>query len=236
LSQGRGIFHVYRMTMAAATIERQTAQLATIGAISAGNKRETNIQPVSTTKEMNRIHIIAVVVSMSEGMAAEAIVDDGTGRITVRSFENPNFFEKIKLGSIVRLIGKVRVFNEQLYIIPEIIKPIENRQFVALHKVLLQSLEKKDEFKITRPPSEVHEGQETIVETIEEIPIDADDTIPDSPFDHILTLIKKLDNGEGAQVEEIIGQSGENSEKMIQSLLEAGEIFEIRPGRLKVLE
>ncbi len=224
------------MTMAAATIERQTAQLATIGAISVGNRKETNIQPVGSAREMNRVHIIAVVVSMSEGMLAEAIVDDGTGRITVRSFENPHFFEKIKLGYIVRLIGKVRVFNEQLYLIPEIMKPIENRQFVTLHKLLLQSLEEKDEFKITQPPSEVHEEQETGIESIEEIPIDADDTVPDSPFDDLLALIKKLDKGEGAQVEEIIGQSGENSEKMIQSLLEAGEIFEIRPGRIKVLE
>ncbi|MEK6868231.1 MAG: OB-fold nucleic acid binding domain-containing protein [Nanoarchaeota archaeon] len=227
--------------MAAATIERQTAQVTTIGAIIGGanTKAETHLQPkyVHTGKEMNRIHIIAVVVSISEGTAAEAILDDGTGRIAVRSFENPAFFEKVQLGDIVRVIGKVRAFNEQGYIIPEIMKRIQNRQFVTLHKLLLQSFEKNTNVQTTQPVAEMHnEQQSQQSEEVEEIPVDADDTIPDSPFDELLALIKKLDKGDGAQVEEIIGQSEENSEKMIQNLLEAGEVFEIRPGRIKVLE
>ena len=41
--------------------------------------------------------------------------------------------------------------------------------------------------------------------------------------------------GEGIDVEELIKQF-DNAEKAIKQLLEDGEVFEIRPGKLKVLE
>ncbi len=196
--------------------ERQTAEITTIERLG------------------NKIHIIAVVVSINEN-GAEVILDDGTGRITARNFENPMFFAAgIKLGDIVRVIGNVRSFNEHIYLIPEIIKKIQNKNFVTLHKLLLKVY---DQEGISKKTQQVVEMTQEITHTKieEEIPIDADDTIPNSPFDELLHTIKKLDKGDGAQIEEIIAESGENSERIIHNLLETGEIFEIKPGRIKIL-
>ena len=213
-------------------IERQTAYLTTIGTLLSGSfvKAEVQMQPsyVKTAegKELSRVHIIAVIVSFGEGMHAEAVLDDGTGKITARSFDTPTYFSLFNLGDIVRIIGKVRAFNEQIYIIPEIVRKITNRQYVALHKLLLQY--NYQEVADTAPASEITDS------TVEEIPVDDIEESPPTPVDQLVALIKAKDTGEGVLIEEII-HTIDNGEKLIQTLLESGDIFELRPGRVKVL-
>jgi len=53
----------------------------------------------------------------------------------------------------------------------------------------------------------------------------------------VYSLIKKLDNGDGASFEDIIKNSkNAKVETIITRLLENGDVFEIKPGKLKVLE
>ena len=214
-------------------IERQTAYLTTIGTLLSGSfiKAEAHMQPsyVKTAegKELSRVHIIAVIVSFGEGMHAEAALDDGTGKITARSFDTPTYFSSFHLGDIIRIIGKVRAFNEQMYLIPEIVKKITNRQYIALHKLLLQH--NHEEIADNAPVSEVTE------QAVEEIPVDDVEETPPSPVDQIIALIKAKDTGEGVLIEEI-ARDVEHGEKLIHALLESGDIFELRPGRVKVLE
>ena len=53
--------------------------------------------------------------------------------------------------------------------------------------------------------------------------------------DQIINKIKELDEGSGVDVDLILDKY-ENAEKIVKNLLEEGEIFEVRPGRVKVLE
>jgi hypothetical protein len=209
--------------------ERQTAYLTTIGTVLGGSfvKSEAQMQPsyVKTAdgQELSRIHFIAVVVSLDHH---EAVLDDGTGKIIARHFENPEFFSLFHLGDIIRIIGRVRAFNEQLYLVPEIAKKITNKQFIALHKLLLQ--QQHQEFT-PAPVSEITEEQH------EEVPIDdIQDTAP-GPVDRIIAYIKAKDTGEGVLIEEIANEV-EHTDKLIKNLLESGDLFEMRPGRVKVLE
>ena len=58
-----------------------------------------------------------------------------------------------------------------------------------------------------------------------------------TPQQKVYSLIKELDNGNGAEFESVIEKSGcEDAEKIISRLLMEGEIFELGKGRLKVLE
>ncbi len=212
-------------------IERQTAYLTTIGTLTQGNfvKTEAQMQPsyVKTAdgKQFSRVHIIAVIVSFNEGINTEAVLDDGTGKITARSFENPRCFSSFHLGDIVRIIGKVRAFNEHLYIIPEIIKKITNKQYVVLHKLLLEQYDSPQQYG---PATELKE------ENVEDIPIDNIEEIPPSPVDTVMAVIKLKDHGEGVLIEEILKEV--HDEKIIHGLLASGDLFEIRPGRIKILE
>ena len=53
----------------------------------------------------------------------------------------------------------------------------------------------------------------------------------------VFNLIKKLDKSYGANIEDVIEESGiANCEDIIEALLNEGEIFEVKPGHLKVLE
>lgn len=51
-----------------------------------------------------------------------------------------------------------------------------------------------------------------------------------------LNIIRTLDTGNGASFEEIAKQIGQNAEDIITNLLARGDIFEIAPGKLKILE
>ena len=220
-------------------IERQTAYITSIAVLTSGSfvKPETQMQPsyvkTKSGKQVSRVHLIGVVVALSDAGNNEITVDDGTGKMLARSFENPEFFKGVQLGDILRIIGKVRSFNEQVYLIPEITKQIVDKKFITLHKLLLEK--GNDYTDAVSGPSEVGTDAPS-QEIIEEIAVDADDNVPPSPFDKIISLIKKLDTGDGAAIEEILQQEGEESEKLLHHLLELGEIFEIRPGRLKLLE
>ena len=50
-------------------------------------------------------------------------------------------------------------------------------------------------------------------------------------------MIKEVDAGQGADTQEIITKLNvEDAESIITKLLEQGEVFEIKPGKLKILE
>jgi RPA family protein len=221
--------------------ERQTAYITNVATLLSSQfvKGEAQMQPsyVTTKGGMNisRAHIIAVIVATSPDMQAEATLDDGTGKIVARSFEQSTFFAKVALGDIVRVIGKVRSFNEKIYLIPEVLKKVTDKKWVKYHKL---HMETSSTVVVARAVPEI--GQDIPVVEQENIvvedPIDADDTQPQSPADDILRIIKEIDTGDGAQIEAVIAQGNKDAEKIIRNLLETGEIFEIRPGRVKVLE
>jgi RPA family protein len=53
----------------------------------------------------------------------------------------------------------------------------------------------------------------------------------------VLNLVKSLDTGQGADIDEVIRKSGiPGCQKIIDLLMQEGDIFQVRPGRLKALE
>lgn len=171
---------------------------------------------------VSRTNVIATVVYKSDDLSyASALIDDGTGKIPLRSFENKGIFSNIDVGDAVLVIGKVREFNNEKYIIPEILKKINNIEWVNLRKA---ELEKNriigSDLGILKP------GNGNL---IEEVHFRLDE--------EIYSLIKKLDNGNGVSVEDVIKNSNNSkAEITITKLLESGDVFEIKPGKLKVLE
>lgn len=166
---------------------------------------------------VSRVNLIATVVYKAEDQSANSVmIDDGTGKIILKSFEAFLPFSKVDVGDIVLAIGKIREFNNEKYIIPEILKKLDNNSWINVRK-----LELKDSIVI--------EQKESPLEEVVEI-------LPNSS-ENIYSLIKKIDSGEGADIDEIIKQSGlADAESIISRLLENGDIFEIKPGRVKVLE
>ena len=128
-----------------------------------------------------RARMYGIVVSTNE-----LVVDDSTGSILVRTFEN-SF--NANIGDTVLVIGRPRMHNDQCYILGEIVKKIDPKWLEIREKT--------------------HPRQDPI------------------------SIIRTLDKGEGADYQKVASQIGED--KVIH-LLSTGEIFETRPGKLRILE
>ncbi len=88
----------------------------------------------------------------------------------------------------------------------------------------------KEEIIETKPKEEIgKETEEIVVEEIQE-------EKPENKIELIIKTIKEFDKGDGADIEEIISKLNSiKAESIISSLIKEGEVFEIRPGRVKVL-
>lgn len=209
-------------------IKRQTAYKCTISQILNGNYVvqqgwEPNYIDSGSLK-ISRINILAVITT-KEGNTFT--IDDGTGNITIRMFSEPEKSSQYKPGDIVLIIGRPREYTNQRYIVPEIIRKIENKKWINHRKKELE-LQGNPE---PEPVKQEHKIEEQKQEEQEE-PIE---TTNRSKI--LLQAIKKLDDGKGAPIDEVIQMSKlEDAEEYIEQLLNEGEIYEIRKGRLKVLD
>jgi len=198
--------------------KRQVAYKIRISDILNGNleKEEFSGNIRLSNTNISRVNIIATVIYKSEEVNyASSVVDDGTGGIQLRSFGNNTYFSKVDVGDAVLVIGKIREFNGEKYIMPEIFKKINDSRWADVRR-----LELKDTIAIG--------GSANLIDK---------NPVADMKNADVFSLIKKLDNGDGASFEEIIkGYGSADAEKMLNTLLENGDVFEIRPGRIKVLE
>lgn len=196
--------------------KRQVAYKIRVSDILNGNleKEELSGNIRLSNTNISRVNIIATVIYKSEeANYSSAVVDDGTGRIQLRSFGSNSYFSNVDVGDAVMVIGKIREFNNEKYIMPEIFRKIENLQWADVRK-----MELKDIGAVNYAAGSKDEN-------------------PDAKNADLFSLIRKLDNGDGASFDEIIKEYGNSdAEKMLNTLLENGDVFEIRPGRLKVLE
>jgi RPA family protein len=161
---------------------------------------------------VSRVNVIANLVFKSEeDEYYNAIIDDGTAKISLKSFEKKALFSNIGVGDAVLVVGKIREYGNERYIMPEIIKKVDTA-WMNLRKLELKEVIFSKKIETGSIVKSADAGNE------------------------IYGLIKKLDAGEGVPVEDLIGAYGRDAEKIANKLLENGDIFEIKPGRLKILE
>lgn len=168
---------------------------------------------------VSRVNLLATVVyKLEEGLNfTNIVVDDGSGRIPLRTFESNHLLSKVDVGDIVLSIGRIREFNNEKYIVPEILKKIINAGWLNVRKL---ELSKRDVIS-----ESLTDNKDSATE------------IPNGIDEEIYVAIRNLDSGDGASFDDVIGKvSSKDAEIMIKKLLEKGDIFEIKPGKLKVLE
>ncbi|MFT4313115.1 MAG: OB-fold nucleic acid binding domain-containing protein [Candidatus Woesearchaeota archaeon] len=202
--------------------------------------------------EVSRINVIGIVIETQKPLAkieeqTTFVIDDGTEKVEVRAFDTVELFEEIDVGTPILLIGKPRKYMEDVYIIPEIIRPIE-KKWISYRQKEFELLKQK-----TPTQETVQESAPNVVEDVpEEKPQTSSvkeesqeqETIEDEPKNpgpnvQIIQAVDELDTGDGAFIEEIpqkVKLSADDVKERVNSLLLHGEIFEIKPGYLKVLK
>jgi len=203
-------------------------------------------------QRISRANLLGTVVDkfMSEdGNYSSITIDDDSDSIRVKAFrEDTNIFDNLEVGDIIMVIGKVREYNDENYVIPEIVKKIANPNYEILHKleVLNQLLRqkkileriKKEKFSDVEELKKYAEDHnmdtdslEAIVETLS---IEEESKEDFKPM--ILDMIEKLDKGEGVKFKRLLEESKlpENTfEEAINELLSNGICYEPTPGVIK---
>ena len=167
-------------------------------------------------KKISRVNIIANVVEKQDTeRLSSAVIDDGSGNISARCFnENTKILRNIVVGDTILVVGKPRMNNNEMFIVVEIARKLENSLWLQARK---KELEKEGK---TLPEAE----------NIEET---------DSKRGKIMKLVRNFDKGDGALQEEVIEKSGlsiDDSKKVIKELLEEGAIYQPKINRLKTIE
>ncbi|MCK5282304.1 MAG: hypothetical protein KAK00_02750 [Nanoarchaeota archaeon] len=181
--------------------------------------------------KISRANIIGIIVNIdkNETETNSLIIDDGTGKMSIMGFENTPIRGDNSVGDIINVIGRIREFNNEKYIAPEIIKKTDER-WMKVRKLEIEksriNIEEED------PSTENTE--------IKEEEIESQETETNSTIDNhekITQYIKNNDQGNGVEIEEITKSISINEcEKLIENMLKEGDIFENLPGKVKVLE
>ena len=165
-----------------------------------------------------RVNIIATIVYKDENgnNYSSAVIDDGSGKILLRSFNGAGIFSDVDVSDPVLVIGRVREFNDERYIIPEILKKLDDINWITLRK-----LELAGHMKNAAADANIKDKGGEVAGASEDVYL----------------LVKKLDDGSGALIDDVLKASNNpDAEGILNKLLENGDVFEVKPGKLKVLE
>lgn len=201
--------------------------------------KEEGMQPnyvLVNNVKVSRANVIGVVLSKSieetNTVYQNLVLDDGSGKIPLRVFDDKKI--DVAIGDFVLVIGRPREFGTDKYIVPEIIKRIDQRWALVRKKELEpESKEKSASIPEMKRPTDMQAMDVKESKSAGETVFGAE-----SGFDRIMNMIRETDSGNGVSFEEIIEKfdGKEDPEKLIKRLLELGELFEIRRGMLKILE
>ena len=186
-------------------------------------------------QKIYRLNLMATILHKQvQGAITDFILDDGSGQIVLRSFEENRLLDQLKVGAVIMVIGKLRMYNQERYVAPEIVKMINPGWLKVRALEMKERIAAEMEASITHSPAE-----QELVEEVKEEEFKQNKEKEETemlPMQKVTQLIKGLDQGEGVMMEEIISKSPvNNTEQLLEKMLESGEIFQNSPGKVKVL-
>lgn len=205
-----------------------------------------------------RLNVIGIVVQKEAiGSITNIVLDDGTGILLVRLFEQNKSSDMLSVGDTILVIGRIRMYNEEKYLSPEVVKKT-NPLWLKIRMIELRPKEFSTKEKIlghredvlikqkrdgptpiqSAPPhreiSQKIEENATKIEEEEIVDEEYDNNI--LPTEKIVKLIQQLDTGNGVLIEEVIEKSPlPETEKLLDKMLKRGDLFHNQPGKVKVL-
>ena len=246
-----------------AEIKRYTAYKLAVGLIKKGKPeletdkddptRERFRYLTLEDKEINRVNLIANVTNKfqsDEKAYISLTVDDGTGQMQVKAFsDNIKILKEVGFGDTILIIGNLRYFNHEVYILPEIVKTLDARWLLARklelkedYKDFYEALEKiklittqstteeqkTEEIKKQPVKQEIVEKQEINEEKIqtsqeqkqeEEKTGQEQEQKPETLRDQVIETIKAAETDEGIDIDKIIMKLNSYSVEEINNLI-----------------
>lgn len=172
---------------------------------------------IVNNESISKTNIIGTVIDSfrnDDGFYATLTVDDSSATIKIKTFSrDTQILNDLNKGDLVLIVGKIREYQNEVYILPDFIKKLSDLNWDLLRKIeLIKSLGKlnKKSEKLTQKPA---------------------DRIM------VFNLIKNKGDP-GMTVDEIIQNinlSKEELELLLNKLIEDGEIYQDKPNNFKVI-
>jgi len=194
--------------------------------------------------EISRVNVIASIVGkyLTDDQNYCAItLDDGSETIRVKNFgAEVGVIKELNVGDIVRIIGKVKEYNEEKYIAGEISKVLNPNWLIVNEIELSDQKQTETDTSTTDSINKVIETKTNSSENEEIISISSESSDSESSIKQkILQYLKNNDNGTGVIMDQIMTSLDVSSEEVKDSLyelLKVGEIYEPKKGILKILD
>jgi len=224
--------------------ERMTAKKTRIVDIVNGKwVQQDGMEPsyvvTSSGGRVSRARILATVVSkfMSEdGNFGSVTIDDGTDTMRAKCFKDLTPLEKAEAGQLVDLIGKVREYNGEIYVMPEVLKQVTDPNLMLLRK--LELMKGAREAKESGAAADAAEGEAGRAYKPSEPSAGTDAgaaaTEKDGLRKKVLDIIGA--SKDGITYADLIGKSGQGEEKVdsvVNELLSEGICYEPTPGKIR---
>ncbi|MFB6217135.1 MAG: OB-fold nucleic acid binding domain-containing protein [Candidatus Aenigmatarchaeota archaeon] len=216
-------------------------------------------------EKVSRVNLIGTVMAKfinDDETYGFLVLDDETETIRGKFFQDMEPLESVKEGDLVRMVGKIREYEDEIYVNPEIVKSIDDpNEFTLWLADILNRLEKLEkvrdrieELKQEDPENYKEKAVEEFgEETVRNI-LEAPDTGESEDMSEtetgeaekdggeiknaVLSKIEDMDEGKGASYQDItesLDYEEQDIEEVINDLLTDGTCFEPRPGRIKKL-
>jgi RPA family protein len=126
-------------------IPRQTARKVRIWDLMSGTfiKKEgfePSVIRIASGEEISRARIMGTIVARfvaDDGNYAAATVDDGSDTIRLKTFKTTKPLDTLAMGDLVDAIGKIREYEGEKYIIPELVRKVDNPNFEIMRRLEL---------------------------------------------------------------------------------------------------
>jgi len=223
------------------TVQRQIAYKTWLSNLNNGKfvqgfKSESGFSPSYVevnNNQISRVNIIATVVDVfksEDGNYFSFTLDDGTSTIKLKAFnEETNKLLNIEKGNLVLVVGRVREYQEELYLSLEITKKLNDNNLELVRRAeLLKNLGKPETVK-----ANVHiEVLQTNI-----TPQKHRDASHEQLRQKVLDLLMENDE-RGVEITVIssyLQKDDATTENVVKELLLEGEIYENRPGFYKAI-
>ncbi len=222
-------------------VKRQTAYVCSVKDLVEGTyTRREGWEPnfVSTSKgAVSRVQFAGIVVEKSS--ANDVLVDDGTGKMTVRRFED---VIRAEVGQPVLVVGRPREYGGEIYVVSEVLRLLPSAGWIKYFSWLKGEVSKyipsvpKEQPVHDANPKDIVLGEDDNVKPVVDASSSSDGPVT-NVAQELINIIRELDPGDGAPTDEVLARANfDNAEDKLQFLIEEGEVFELRAGKIKVLE
>ncbi|MFC1691563.1 hypothetical protein ACFL0W_05280 [Nanoarchaeota archaeon] len=213
---------------------------------------QPNVLRLKNNQELSRVNLMGIIVDKGANEEKTAVLDDGDNQIMIRVLDEGNPLENSNMGDVSVVIGRPRLFNNEIYIMPEIVRKIDSTKWMEIRKIELNKLfgsivyTEKDLKKTVENKQQINisentvEKEKVISEIISDQEIVKEESLvikEENSAERIIKIIKDLDTGDGVDIDYLLEKyNKDDGEKIISDLMKSGDIFEIKAGKVKVLE